>query len=96
MINNFEEIEHGFWREFQTIKDTLNYLQDMVEVQNNKIDELKNQIADHQQKELTIAKACQTGFLQVRDACHVLREDIAENSGTMIDATWDQFRDQGN
>ena len=88
LLSNFEEIEHGFWREFQTIKDTLAYLQDIVEVQNNKIDELKNQIAEHQQKELTIAKACQTGFLQVRDACHVLREDISECAGTIIQETW--------
>ena len=88
LLSTFEEIENGFWREFHTIKDTLAYLQDIVEVQNNKIDELKNQIAEHQRTELTIAKACQTGFLQVRDACHVLREDLAECSGTIIQETW--------
>ena len=88
LLSNFEEIENGFWKEFQSIKDTLGYLQDLVEVQNCKIDELENKIAEHQQKELTIAKACQVGFIQVRDAMHVLREDLAESSGTIISETW--------
>ena len=88
LLSNFEEIETGFWKEFEIIKKTLNYLTDLVEQQNTKIDNLEKQINEHQQKEMTIAKACQTGFLQVRDACHVLREDISENAGTIIEATW--------
>ena len=33
-------------------------------------------------------KACHIGFKQVRDACHVLREDLSEAAGTMVTESW--------
>ena len=33
-------------------------------------------------------KACHVAFKQVRDACHVLREDLSEAAGTMVTESW--------
>ena len=33
-------------------------------------------------------KACHIGFQQVRDACHVLREELSEATGTMVTESW--------
>ena len=33
-------------------------------------------------------KACHEAFVQVRDACHCLREELSEASGTIIEQTW--------
>jgi len=33
-------------------------------------------------------KACHVGFQQVRDACHVLREDLSEATGQLVTESW--------
>ena len=33
-------------------------------------------------------KACHTAFIQVRDACHCLREELSEAAGTMVMESW--------
>ena len=33
-------------------------------------------------------KACHIGFKQVRDACHCLREELSEATGTMVTESW--------
>ena len=33
-------------------------------------------------------KACHVGFQQVRDACHVLREDLSEATGQLVSESW--------
>ncbi len=33
-------------------------------------------------------KACHEAFVQVRDACHVLREDLSEAAGTLVTESW--------
>jgi len=95
LLSNFEAIESGFWKEFDSIKDSLGYIKDIVEQQNEKIDRiektlicLQGQVELQQEKEMCLARACQKGFVQVRDACHVLREDISEASGTIVAETW--------
>jgi len=95
LLSNFEAIETGFWTEFENIKHSLDYIKDIVEVQNEKILSiqktlicLQGQVELQQEKELCLARACEKGFVQVRDACHVLREDISEASGTLVAETW--------
>ena len=41
LLSNFEAIESGFWKEFESIKDSLNYIKDLVEVQNEKIERIE-------------------------------------------------------
>ena len=36
----------------------------------------------------TLGGACHTGFLQVRDACHIFREELSEASGRMVEESW--------
>ena len=33
-------------------------------------------------------KACHIGFVQVRDACHCLREELGDAAGTMVMNSW--------
>lgn len=33
-------------------------------------------------------EACAVGFYQIRDACTLLREELSEATGTLIDATY--------
>ena len=33
-------------------------------------------------------KACHVAFVQVRDACHCLREELSEAAGTMVTESW--------
>ena len=49
-----------------------------------KIDSLKRAVEENDKK----FEACATGFYQVRDACTVLREELAEARGTMVEDTW--------
>ena len=41
LLSNFEAIESGFWKEFASIKDSLDYIKDIVETQNDKIERIE-------------------------------------------------------
>ena len=53
----------------------------MVENLHLKFNELAKRVND-------LGNSCKIGFEQTRDAAHVLREDIAEASGCIIEETW--------
>ena len=43
---------------------------------------------DHFKKSEKMFKACHIAFVQVRDACHCLREELSEAAGTIVSESW--------
>ena len=43
---------------------------------------------DQFKKSEKMFKACHIAFVQVRDACHCLREELSEAAGTMVTESW--------
>ena len=63
------------------VESKVDFLICMVEKLHQKFNELANRVN-------ALGIACKTGFQQTRDAAHVLREDLAEASGILIEETW--------
>ena len=35
-----------------------------------------------------LGQSCCSGFIQTREACHILRQDLSEAAGTMVEESW--------
>ena len=58
----------------------------------NQILKQLNMVRDYQQyldkKVSALGKSCHNAFLQIKEAMGTLREELSENTGTLIDDTW--------
>ena len=63
------------------LESKLNRVLDMLEQLHLKFNELAKRVND-------LGNACKVGFEQTRDAAHILREEIAEASGCIIEESW--------
>ena len=63
------------------LESKLNRVLDMLEQLHLKFNELAKRVND-------LGNACKIGFEQTRDAAHILREEIAEASGCIIEESW--------
>ena len=54
---------------------------ELVEALHQKFDQLDRRIND-------LGFACKVGFEQTRDAAHILREDLAEATGRIVEESW--------
>ena len=63
------------------LESKLNRVHDMLEQLHLKFNELAKRVND-------LGNACKIGFEQTRDAAHILREEIAEASGCIIEESW--------
>ena len=65
---------------------------DVEEPTLHQILEQLNMIREHQQyldkKVSALGKSCHNAFLQIKEAMGILREELSENTGTLIDDTW--------
>ena len=63
------------------LESKLNRVLDMLEQLHKNFYELAKRVND-------LGNACKIGFEQTRDAAHILREEIAEASGCIIEESW--------
>ena len=80
-----------FGNQITEFRDLLSVLQKSVDTVLTVLDELNTRVTKLEDKLDTTHKkfeACADGFYQVRDACTLLREELAEASGTLIEATY--------
>ena len=66
---------------FEIVVELLSLLKKNLKILEDKIEAIGGRVE-------TLGSACRTGFLQVRDACHVFREELSEASGTIIQESW--------
>ena len=63
------------------LESKLNRVIDMLEQLHLKFNELAKRVND-------LGNACKIGFTQTRDAAHILREEIAEATGCIVEESW--------
>jgi len=88
---NNNKMELLFGNQITEFRDLLSVLQKSVDTVLTVLDELNTRVTKLEDKLDTTHKkfeACADGFYQVRDACTLLREELAEASGTLIEATY--------
>ena len=61
---------------------------ELLSALNKKITTLDDKITALGGRVEALGGCCHKGFIQVRDACHVFREELAEAAGTMVEESW--------
>jgi len=90
-ILQIPEIVRGFEKAIAGIFVKLVNMEEKQDCILTKLDEIEEKTRKNthvfmdQEKAL---KACHTAFIQVRDACHCLREELSEAAGTMVMESW--------
>ena len=68
-------------KKFDSVLKLLSLLKLKLKSLEGKIESMGNRVE-------TLGGACHTGFIQIRDACHIFREELSEASGRMIEESW--------
>ena len=70
------------------ISKRLDTVVELLSLLNKKITTLDNKITALGGRVEALGGCCHKGFIQVRDACHVFREELSEAAGTMVEESW--------
>ena len=70
------------------IEKKLESVLELLSVLKQKIKSLETKIEALWGRVETLGGACHKGFNQVRDACHIFREELSEASGRMVMESW--------
>ena len=73
--------EPNLEKKFEYLVELMSLLKLKIETLDKKIEALGGRVE-------SLGGACATGFIQVRDACHIFREELSEASGRMIEESW--------
>ena len=71
-----------------TVEKKLETVLELLSLLKQKLNSLEGKIQLLGGRVETLGGACATGFVQVRDACHIFREELSEASGRMVMESW--------
>ena len=66
----------------------LGQLCETIKTMSKQINYLESVLLNLEKRVVSLGTSCHTAFLQIREACEVLREDLGEASGILTEDTW--------